>query len=55
MKSVVQIQRQGTVKDVRASAAASGLPTEEIKTKVALIQALIPPGLRRSERRWTPK
>ena len=30
MKSVVQIQRQGKVKDVRASAAASGLPTEEI-------------------------
>jgi transposase-like protein len=45
MKSVVQIQRQGKVKDVRASAAASGLPTEEIETKVALIQALIPLGL----------
>ncbi|MBU6433409.1 MAG: hypothetical protein KJS98_08835 [Nitrospirae bacterium] len=45
MKSVVRIQRQGKVKDVRASAAASGLPTEEIETKVALIQALIPLGL----------
>lgn len=42
MKSVVQIQRQGKVKDVMASAAASGLPTKEIETKVALIQALIP-------------
>ena len=29
MKSVVQIQRQGKVKDVKASAAASGLPDEE--------------------------
>ena len=45
MKSVVQIQRQGKVKDVRASAAASGLPAKEIETKVALIQALIPLGL----------
>ena len=45
MKSVVQIQRQGKVKDVRASAAASGLLAEEIETKVALIQALIPLGL----------
>ena len=45
MKSVVQIQRQGKVKDVRASAAASGLPTEEIDSTVALIQALIPLGL----------
>ena len=47
MKSVVQIQRQGKVKDVRASAAASGLPAEEIETKVALIQPLIPLGLPR--------
>jgi hypothetical protein len=45
MKSVVQIQRQGKVKDVKASAAASGLPDEEIETKGALIQALIPWGL----------
>ena len=45
MKSVDQIQRQGKVKDVRASAAASGLPTEEIDSTVALIQALIPLGL----------
>jgi len=30
---------------VRASAATSGLPAEEIETKVALIQALIPLGL----------
>ena len=45
MKSVVQIQRQGKVKDVRASATASGLPAEEIETTVALIQALIPLGL----------
>jgi len=48
MKSVVQIQRQGkmkNVKNVRASAAASGLPTEEIDSTVALIQALIPLGL----------
>ncbi|MEK7223750.1 MAG: transposase [Pseudomonadota bacterium] len=45
MKSVVQIQRQGKVKDVRASAAAAGLPTEEIDSTVALIQALIPLGL----------
>ncbi len=30
---------------MRASAAAAGLPTEEIETKVALIQALIPLGL----------
>ena len=45
MKSVVQIQRQGKVKNVRASAAASGLPTEEIDSTVALIQALIPLGL----------
>src|ERR1022692_4702014 len=45
MKRGVQIQRQGKVKDVRASAAASGLPTEEIDSTVALIQALIPLGL----------
>ena len=45
MKSVVQIQRQGKVKNVRASTAASGLPTEEIDSTVALIQALIPLGL----------
>ena len=45
MKSVVQIQRQGKVKNVRASAVASGLPTEEIDSTVALIQALIPLGL----------
>ena len=49
MKSVGQIQRQGKGKDVRkdvkASAAASGLPTEEIDSTVALIQALIPLGL----------
>ena len=45
MKSVVQIQRQGKVKDVRASAGASGLPLEESETTVALIQALIPLGL----------
>jgi len=45
MKSVVQIQRQGKVKDVRASAAGSRLPTEEIDSTVALIQALIPLGL----------
>jgi len=50
MKRVVQIQRQGKVKDVRvkdvrASATASGLPAEEIDTTVALIQALIPLGL----------
>ena len=45
MKSVVQIQRQGKVKNVRASAAASGWPTEEIDSTVALIQALIPLGL----------
>ena len=44
MKSVVQIQRQGKVKDVSAPTAA-GLPTEEIETTVALIQALIPLGL----------
>ena len=43
MKSVVQIQRQDKVKNVRVSAA--GWPTEEIETKVALIQALIPLGL----------
>ena len=42
MKSVVQIERQSKRTDVRASAAAAGLPTEEIETKVALIQALIP-------------
>ena len=45
MKSVGQIQRQGKGKDVRASAAASGLPTEEIDSTVALIQALIPLGV----------
>ena len=45
MKSVVQIQRQGKVKDVRASAAATGLPVEEVETKVGLIQALILLGL----------
>ena len=45
MKRVVQLQRQGKVKDVRASAAASGGPTEEIDSTVALIQALIPLGL----------
>ncbi|MGH3515183.1 MAG: IS256 family transposase [Pseudonocardiaceae bacterium] len=44
MKSVVQIQRQGKVKNVSRPAAA-GWPTEEIETKVALIQALIPLGL----------
>jgi len=49
MKSV-QIQRQGKVKDVRASAAAAGLPTEEIDTTVALIHALI-----LSVRRWRPR
>ena len=36
------MQRQGKGKDVRASAATSGLPTEEIETNVALIQVLIP-------------
>ena len=45
MKSVMQILRQGKVKNVRVSAAASGLPTEEIETTVEVIQALIPPGL----------
>jgi transposase-like protein len=45
MKRVVQTQRQGKGTDVRASAAASGLPAEEIAMKVALIQALIPLGL----------
>ena len=44
MKSVVQIQRQGKVKTAGVPAAA-GWPTEEIETKVALIQALIPLGL----------
>ena len=44
MKSVVQIQRQGKVKDVSVSAAA-GLPAAERETTVALIQALIPLGL----------
>jgi len=44
MKSVVQTQRQGKMKDVSVSAAASGLPAGEIETKVALIQALIPLG-----------
>lgn len=45
MKSVVQIPRQGKVKDVSASTAAAGWPPEEIETTVALIQALIPLGL----------
>lgn len=45
MKSVVQIQRPGKGKDVRASAAAAGLSAEEIDSTVALIQALIPLGL----------
>ncbi|THJ21439.1 MAG: IS256 family transposase [Nitrospira sp. CG24E] len=45
MKSGVQIQRQGKVKDVSASTAAAGWPAEEIETTVALIQALIPLGL----------
>ena len=45
MTRVVQIQRQGKVKDASAPAAASGLPAEEIETKVALIQALNPLGL----------
>ena len=45
MKSVIQIQRQGKVKHVRASAAAAGVPMGEIETTVALIQALIPLGL----------
>ena len=45
MKSVVQIPRQGKVKDVSASTAAAGWPAEEIETTVALIQALIPLGL----------
>ena len=45
MKSVVQIPRQNKVKDVRVSAAAAGLPAEEIDSTVALIQALIPLGL----------
>ena len=34
MKSVVQIQRQGQVKDVRASAAAAGLPIEDAYKRV---------------------
>jgi len=42
MKSVVRNQRQGEVKDGRISAVTSGLPTEEIASTVALIQALIP-------------
>ena len=54
MKSVVQIQRQGKVKNVRASAAASGLPTEEIDSTVALIQALIPLGLQAVESMQNP-
>jgi hypothetical protein len=41
MKWMVGIQRQGKMKDVRGLAAAAGLPTEEIETKVALIQACI--------------
>ncbi len=45
MKSGVQIQRQGKVKDVSASTSAAGWPAEEIETTVALIQALIPLGL----------
>ena len=45
MRSIGQVQRHGKGKDVRASAAASGLPTEEIDSTVALIQALIPLGL----------
>ena len=44
MKSVVQIPRQGKVKHVRVPAA-DGWRTEEIESKVALIQALIPVGL----------
>jgi hypothetical protein len=44
MKRVVQIQRQGKVKDVSAPAAATGLPAEEIETKVALSKALNPLG-----------
>jgi hypothetical protein len=53
MKSVVRIERQAKVKDVRASVAGLGLPTEEIDTRVALIQAMIPLG--QSARRWTSK
>jgi putative transposase len=45
MKRGVPTQRQGKVNDVTASAAASGLPTEETDSTVARIQALIPLGL----------
>ena len=45
MKSVVRIERQGKVNAVSPPGVAARLTAEEIDTKVALIQALIPVGL----------
>ena len=46
MKSVVRIQRQGKVKDVGLRALATVPAAESVDSKVALIQALIPLGLK---------
>jgi len=45
MKKVIRIGRQGKVKDVLGAPSVPGAPPEEIDSKVALIQALIPLGL----------
>jgi len=45
MRRVIRIQRQGKVKNVSQSAWATGLASETLDPKVALIQALIPLGL----------
>jgi len=45
MRRVGRMTRQGKVQDVPGAPSAAGVPTEEIDTKVALIQALIPLGL----------
>ena len=44
MKSVMRIQRQGKVKDVRYNALATTPALEDLDAKIAVIQALIPLG-----------
>lgn len=45
MKRVVRIQAQGKVKDIELQGLPTSPPVEDVDTKVALIQALIPLGL----------
>ena len=46
MKSVVRIQQQGKMKDVGQGARATGPVAQDVDSTVALIQALIPLGLK---------